>query len=228
MHPFGWYSKAVEGPATTPVARGVGTHERRTAMATDTQATAPALKLYRLTVPQFEAMIGADVFGDDRVELLGGVLVMMTRYQPHDSASEELGDALERFLDPRDWYVREEKPVRFGRSWRPEPDVAVVRGPRMGYKDTPRAADIALLIEVADTTYAKDRGVKWRRYAAAGIPAYWIADLTKRRVEVFTGPTGAGKSALYQNAVEYGEDAEVPVIIDGREFGRIAVRSLFP
>ena len=198
-------------------------------MATDTQATAPALKLYRLTVPQFEAMIGAGVFGDDRVELLGGVLVMMARYQPHDFAGEELGEVLKRTLSPQEWYVREEKPIQCGRSWRPEPDVAVVRGPRSAHRTrTPSVADVALLIEVSDTTYAKDRGVKWRRYAAAVIPAYWIVDLGKRRIEVFTGPTGRGRSARYQACVEYGEDAEIPVVIDGREFGRVAVRTLFP
>ena len=198
-------------------------------MATDTQATAPALKLYRLTVPQFEAMIAPGIFGDDRVELLGGVMIMMTQYPPHTFAEEQCSDALERLLNPAEWYVREEKPVHLGRSWRPEPDVAVVRGPRAAFATrTPRAEDLALLVEVADTSYATDRGVKWRRYAAAGIPAYWIADLGKRRVEVFTGPTGRGKSARYQDVVEYGEEAEIPVAIDGREFGRIDVRPLFP
>jgi len=198
-------------------------------MATDTQSAGTAPTVYRLDVPKFEAMIDAGVFGDDRVELLGGMLIAMTTNPPHDFTVIRSATELRRLFAAAAWTVREEKSLRLGRWWRPQPDLAVVRGPDTAYAArSPTVADVALLIEVADTTYAKDRGAKWRRYAAAGIPAYWIADLGKRRVEVFTGPTGRGKSARYQDVVAYGEEAEIPVAIDGREFGRIAVRPLFP
>ena len=198
-------------------------------MATDTQAARTAPTVYRLTVPKFEAMIDAELFGDDRVELLGGVLIKMTTNPPHDFTVMQSSRSLGRVLPEAEWTIREEKALRLGLWWRPQPDIAVVRGPLTAYATrSPIKADVVLLIEVADSTYATDRGAKWRQYAAAGVPLYLIANIGKRRVEGFTGPVGRGKSARYQHSVEYGEDAEVPILIDGREFGRVAVRTLFP
>ena len=197
---------------------------------TEPTATEPAVKPYRLTVKQFVAMIDACVFADgDRVELLGGLLVeRMTTNDPHDYAVGKLGD-LTRPMLPAGWFVREEKSLRFGRFWRPQPDFTIVRGRRQDYRTrTPQPADLALLVEVADSSYAKDRGPKWRGYAAARVAPYWIAHFAKRQLEVYGEPAGRGKSARYDSCRIYGEDAEVPVVIDGREVGRIAVRDLLP
>ena len=56
--------------------------------------------------------------------------------------------------------------------------------------------DVAMLVEIADSSYARDGGVKMRRYAGFGIPVYWIVDLNRRVVEVRTLPSGKGKNAL--------------------------------
>jgi Uma2 family endonuclease len=196
--------------------------------------TSSGVALYRLTVRQFEAMIDAGVFLYDardplRVELLGGMLVdKLTRDNPHAYAVGCLGDHLRDSL-PTDWRVREEKSITLGRFSRPEPDVVAVRGRLEDYRvRAPRAQDVALLIEVADTTYAKDCGAKWRLYAAWGMPIYWIVNLPARQVEVYTNPSGRGKAAAYRDAQTYGPDAEPPVVIDGREVGRVAVRDLLP
>jgi len=198
-------------------------------MATDTQATTPALARYRLSVRQFEAMCAADVFGDDRVELLGGLLIVMSQYPPHTYVVMQMADALRQILPAGGWDIREEKAVLLGRFWSPQPDVAVVRGPRTSYlARTPRASDLAILIEVADTTYAKDSGAKWRNYAAARVAIYWITNLARRQVEVYTDPAGRGKSATYRGCKVYAPDAEIPVVLDGREVGRIAVKDILP
>ena len=42
------------------------------------------------------------------------------------------------------------------------------------------------------------------------------------------GPDGRGESAGYRDCVLHGYGAEVPVIVEGREVGRIAVRDLLP
>ncbi|MEL7342521.1 MAG: Uma2 family endonuclease, partial [Bacteroidota bacterium] len=47
------------------------------------------------------------------------------------------------------------------------------------------AADVLLLVEVADTTLEKDRLVKLPLYAASGIPEYWIVNLQEQIVEVY-------------------------------------------
>jgi Uma2 family endonuclease len=201
-------------------------------MATATQmpATDSGVVFYRLTIQQFETMIDAGVFPEGvRVELLGGMLVdKMTKKPPHSIASGQTRDLLARMVPPG-WFVDEEKPIAIGLEDRPEPDVTVVRGRRNDYRErAPGPKDLALVVEVSDTSYAKDRGEKWWRYAAARVRIYWIINLSKRQIEVYTGPTGRGMAARYRACVLYGADAEVPVVIDGCEVGRIAVRDILP
>ena len=91
---------------------------------------------------------------------------------------------------------------------------------------SPNAADLASLIEVADASYVKDRGKKWRKYAASEIPVYWIVNLPMRQIEVYTEPSGRGRSAVYQVSKVYSSDDEIPVVLAGRELGRLKVRDL--
>src|ERR1700679_1084197 len=119
---------------------------------------ASGLVPYRLTVRQFEKMIDAGVFRDeDHVELLGGLLVdKMVKKDPHNFSVGELAELFRDFLKPN-WVVREEKSMVLGLFWRPEPDLAIARGPRERYRSKgPRRADVRMLVEVADTSYAKD------------------------------------------------------------------------
>ena len=105
----------------------------------------------------------------------------------------------------------------------------MVEGPNRRYAaNTPVAADVAFLVEVSDSTYASDRGKKWQKYALVGIPTYWIINLDKRRVEVYRQPTGTGADAIYAVAEVFGEADTVPVVINGREVGRIGVVDLLP
>jgi Uma2 family endonuclease len=183
---------------------------------------------YRLTVRQFEKMIDAGIFRDqDHVELLGGLLVdKMVKNDPHNFTIDMLGAMLDRILAPF-WIARQEKSVVLGVFWRPEPDIAIARGPRERYRaKAPRRADLGMLIEVADSSYAKDRGPKWRKYAASGVSVYWIVNLPLRQIEVYSAPAGRGKSAAYREVKSYGADEEVPYILEGHEFGRIKVSEI--
>jgi Uma2 family endonuclease len=202
-------------PSTIPTATSPGARS----------AGGSGLIPYRVSVRQFEKMIDAGAFGEhDHVELLDGILVdKMTKHPPHNFTVAETADALRAVLGP-DWVLHEEKSVILGRFSRPEPDVAIAKGPRGRYRlVSPRAADLAMLVEVADSTYAKDRGSKWRKYAAAKIPVYWIVNLPARQIEVYTEPTGRGKAARYQSVKVYGSDDEIPVILSGQELGRFKV-----
>jgi Uma2 family endonuclease len=199
-------------------------------MATLTRATGTNSTTYRLTVEQYLRMIGAGVFPPGaRVELLGGVLVQqMTKYAPHDFTVGQLGMMLRQAL-PLPWIIREEKSLVLGRFWRPEPDLAVVRGPNTLYRTRdPKASAVGLLVEVAESSYTYDRGEKWRAYAAARVPLYWIVNLTHRRIEVYRDPAGRGRSASYRQADTFGPEAEVPVVIDGHEVARLAVAEILP
>src|SRR5207249_4276887 len=67
-----------------------------------------------------------------------------------------------------------------------------------------------------------DRGRKKRLYAAAKIPVYWIVNLVDRQVEVYTQPSGPCDNPDYLQCHIYGINDEVPLVLDGREVGRIA------
>jgi Uma2 family endonuclease len=57
---------------------------------------------------------------------------------------------------------------------------------------------------VADTTFALDRSIKVPRYAAAGVPEVWLADLWRDVVLVFDTP--ASDAYAGSRGVRRGED----------------------
>ena len=79
-------------------------------------------------------------------------------------------------------------------------------------------------MEVTRTTAAKDRRLA-RVYGPGGIPVYWIVNVPKRELEVYTDPDPA---VGYRSRVDYRPGQDVPVIIDGQEVGRIPVAELLP
>ncbi len=199
----------------------------------DPRSTGSGIRPYRINVRQFERMIAAGVFAPStHLELLGGLLVEQgdkaTKNAPHDYVIDMLAEQLRRLIGI-EWVIRQEKSLRLGQLWRPEPDVAIVRGPRARYwRDAPGAADLAFLAEIADSTYDTDRGVKYRRYAGAGVPVYWIAHIPSREVEVHSDPSGRAATGEFRQHRIFGKGDEVPVIVDGRDVGRIAVDDLYP
>jgi Uma2 family endonuclease len=161
---------------------------------------------YRLTVRHYTKMIRAGILGaEDRVELLAGLLIrQVSKGDPHDFAVMELTERLRDLLKPS-WTIREEKSTVLGRFWRPEPDIAVARGPRDRYRSrAPRAVDLGMLTEVSDSTYAKDRGPKWGKYAGCRVRLYWIVNIPEPRIEVYSSPSGRGKAAMYRGRKDYG------------------------
>src|SRR5262249_60052872 len=118
------------------------------------------------------------------------------------------------------WRRRRQSPVRIPKFDAPEPDLVIARGSRKSYRRRhPEPAEVALVIEVSDTTYPRDRGQKWAAYARAGIPIYWIVNLPQRRIEVYTKPERTG----YQSRQDYHPGDVVPVVIGGRPGGLISV-----
>ncbi len=124
----------------------------------------------------------AGCFQDAKVELIGGRLVEMTETPPHMNCVLNVETAFNGTLSTSRFFVAREVSVRFPK-WTPLPDVAVHRGPRRPtYEDRlPTAADTALIVEVSESTYLKDRTVKLARYARAAIPVYWIVHLAPAR-----------------------------------------------
>ena len=185
--------------------------------------------IWRLRVEQYHEMIRAGIVADDDpVELLEGWLVFkMGKNPPHWVATETSRRALERFL-PAGWFVVSHQSVTLETS-EPEPDVTVIRGDARQYLDhLPRPSDLALVVEVADATLRRDQEWKRRIYGTAGIPIYWIVNLPEKRLEVYTAPSGPGQQPGYEQCQIYGAADAVPLVIEGREVGRIAVHELLP
>lgn len=145
--------------------------------------------IFRLTVEQYRAMIRAgELTEDDPVELLEGILVFkMPKNTPHSVATGLARREVERLL-PEGWHFRPQEPITL-EDGEPEPDGAVVRGAIEDYAtEHPSPAAVGLVIEVADSSLARDRGIKLRSYARAGIVGYWIINLIDRQVETYGEP----------------------------------------
>ena len=179
--------------------------------------------LYRMPVEQYEAMVESGFFTKhDRLHLINGILVAkMTQGDDHCVTDDLCRVALSAVLPPG-WFVRPSKPVRLPPDGAPEPDEAVVRGSIRDYgrgkRGMPGANDVALVVEVADTSLRADRAMA-AVYGRAGIPVYWIVNLVDRQVEVYTAPSLTG----YASRVDYTSGMSVPVVIAGTVVGHIAV-----
>jgi Uma2 family endonuclease len=190
-----------------------------------TPVTLPISTLYRINVHEYERIIAARAIEDEGVELIDGYLVKkMGKNPPHSWTTKVLLKALEQLLSPG-WTWRLEQPVRIPEFNEPEPNIAIVPGNDDDYKHrTPEPPDVALLVEVSESTLDRDQGEKLLAYALGGIPEYWIVNLVDGQVEVYTGPGQAG----YQSRQLFGPGQEIPVVIDGNEIGRIAVVDILP
>lgn len=180
----------------------------------------------RLTVDEYDRMVEHGILPQtNRFELIDGRIVEKdVKSLEHSAGSEGCWRAIERSL-PAGWHVRIEKPVRIpSRASEPEPDVSVARGT---YRDHitrhPGPEGVALVVEVTRTTVAKDRALA-RVYGPGGIPAYWIVNVPRRQIEVYS----AKEPGRYPPAQIYREHESVPLIIDGRAVARIPAADLLP
>ncbi len=203
----------------------MSTVETQTEPEVTTTSVAVGFPEHRITTERYLKMVEVGVFGrGDRVFLWHGRLVeKMTKGRPHSFAALKLNGLLAQII-PANWHVELEQPMDLGDDTMPEPDLMVIRGTLDDYRTRiPTPRDIPLIIEVADSSVAEDRGPVLRDYALAQIPIYWLVNIPKRRVEVYSQPSGPVKVPGYAVRGEYGTETEVPLVLDGREVGRIAV-----
>jgi Uma2 family endonuclease len=146
----------------------------------------------RFTVDEYHRMAEAGILHeDDRVELIGGEIVEMSPIGGrHAACVREINHLLSRRLGD-EIRVDVQSPVKLNEEEEPQPDLAVIR--TRDYENSlPTPEDVLLLIEVADTSLAYDRGVKLPLYAHSGIPEVWIVDINGKVVERYTEPSEEG------------------------------------
>ena len=158
------------------------------------RAVAAPLTRRRFTVDEYYRMAEAGILReDDRVELLDGEIVEMTPIGPGHAGQV---NCLTRIFTSRlgdRAIVSVQNPVILGTHWEPEPDFVLLRPRLDDYRTAhPRPADVLLVVEVADTSLARDRKIKLPAYAAAGVPEVWILNLREERIEVYRDPAADG------------------------------------
>lgn len=136
---------------------------------------------------EYDKLVELGMFEDERIELLEGALVEMSPIGPPHSATV---DRLTMLLAPAlvgRAIVRVQGPFAAERISEPEPDVMVI--PLANY-DHSHPERTHLVIEVAESSLRKDRGIKQRIYARSGVRDYWIVNVAERCIEVYRQPSG--------------------------------------
>lgn len=194
-----------------------------------TRSPMTTASLRRFTVDEYQRMIRDGYFApDERFELLEGLIVEKMPRDPIHDAAVEIADQVLSARLPAGWRVRTQSAMTTGDS-QPEPDVAVVRGtPRDHLTRHPGPQELALVMEVSNTTLADDRGWKGGIYARAGIVTYWILNLADARVEVYSDPTGPDAAPAYRHRQDYVRGQVIPLVVDGVERGPVTVDELLP
>jgi len=188
---------------------------------------------YRITVDVYDRIAASGALGDkSRVFLWDGLLVQkvsdMTKGHSHVFALNRLARIIPSLV-PAGYYSEQDQPIELGNARVPEPDLKVVRGADTDFRArTPTASDCPLVAEVSDSSLADDTGEMLQAYAAAMIPVYWVVNLPNRRIDVYTVPSGPTAAPSYADCQSFGPGEQVPVVLDGREVGRIAVDEILP
>lgn len=183
----------------------------------------------RFTVEQYHRMIDAGVFtGAPKCELIRGfVLEKPVPGPPHSKSTARLLRRLTPLFPEADWFVQIQDSITLADS-EPEPDFSAATGPDSKYDARhPGPKDLVLVVEVAHTTAAFDRGAKLALYAENKVVQYWVIDIEARRVEVYADPRG-GKSPAYRSRAEYAPGDDVPVVAAGKALGTIPAADLLP
>lgn len=204
-------------------------------MAIDTRARTltsfkvPADAIWQLRVDQYHQMVQTGILtDDDPVELLEGWLVTKIPKNPSHRLATQLTREALTVLVPDGYYVDDQEPLTTAES-EPAPDVMIVRGQRRDYRDHhPGPQDIALVVEVSDTTLQRDRTLKKQIYARAGIPVYWIINLLEQQIECYTHPSGPAEHPDYQQRHDYHPTKPIPVLIGDQRIGELRVADLLP
>ncbi len=143
-----------------------------------------------ITADEFEAMLAAGVFYDERerVELLDGRIYSLS--PPESEGHRRSINRLNRLLTTRfpvPYIIQPQQTLRLGKHNVPQPDFVVYRrdDANQPFADPD---EVVLLIEVSESSLRKDRLIKAPLYARHAMSEYWIVNLPRRELEVYSDP----------------------------------------
>jgi Uma2 family endonuclease len=130
---------------------------------------------------EYERLVDAGAFENERIELLYGVLLRMSPHgPPHDATIEQLTELFVGIFRGRA-RVRVQSAFAASDESEPEPDIAIVP---LGDYSREHPTKAHLIVEVAASSLPVDRGVKARLYAECGVPEYWVVNVVDGLIEV--------------------------------------------
>ena len=138
------------------------------------------------SLDEYHQMIESGLLAERSLELINGEIIEMSpEGVSHSFYCRGTAKYLRLLLGNRA-EVSEAHPITLPNDSEPEPDIAIVRSPDTLYQTRhPFPEDIFWLIEIANSTLAKDLGVKRELYARAGIPEYWVMNLQTSELVIF-------------------------------------------
>ena len=155
-------------------------------MSLATAIASPSIELLIWDVARYHAAAKAGLLGDQRLELLEGIIAVVPNPdQFHEwiirqvikLLVEALGDAA---------LVDKGQPVRLSKTSEPVPDVVVLKPQAHGYKRIrPTPEDVYLIVEIGNSMPERDTELKRGMYARAAIQEYWVFDLEAHELRVF-------------------------------------------
>lgn len=160
-----------------------------------TTTAAEGLPRRRFSVHELEQMVAAGILAEnERIELIGGEIVPMS---PKGNHHEILKAALTVYWArrlPDDVMFVSETTFRLTPDTYLEPDF-VFYPKATGIKGlSPQTA--RLVVEIADSSLAYDRGRKAALYAAFGIAELWVIDAVRLETRIYRDPTGEGYRSI--------------------------------
>ncbi|MEM9508427.1 MAG: Uma2 family endonuclease [Cyanobacteria bacterium P01_E01_bin.35] len=147
------------------------------------------ITLAKWTIDEYHSMIQAGLLDNRQVELLKGEIVEMSpESEAHAYFSSEAEEYLRELLRDKAT-IRSGKPITLPDHSEPEPDIAIVQKLGREYlTHHPYPENVFWLIEYSNSSLEKDLNIKTKIYAEVGIAEYWVVNLKKRQLIVFTEP----------------------------------------
>ncbi len=153
-----------------------------------------------LSVADYERMAAAGILSEDvRVELIEGEIIDMPPIgSPHGGAVKRIANRFMAVIGQAA-IIAVQDPIRLSDFSEPQPDIALLEPREDFYASShPRAGDVLLVIEVAESSLRYDRDIKLPLYARAGIPECWLVDLAGSVLSLYRQPAGDGYSSVEQ------------------------------
>lgn len=138
---------------------------------------------------EYEELVRAGAFRDERIELIEGAIYQTSPQSPeHSYVIQALQRWIARAVGTRA-LVLSGQPLAMGELSLPEPDFALV--PDADYRHHhPTSALLVVEVSRSDEARAKDQGRLPGVYAMGGVTDYWVVDLSRGRVVVHRRPEG--------------------------------------